>query len=499
MKKLLILLIKKYYKAILDIWVDKILLSFGNKFSKSQITTFVESSLHTILEVIDTSDYTVADQYLIDNYNLFTKINLSLLEVSQVFSYGRYAIITYIDNDESSSIDPIILIGFIDEIIEQIYARYGVLHQEVQMKELAVDRDRIAAKLETNQQYLSNVLDSSDSAIMVIDKNEKIVSWNEGAERIFGYSEEEVLGKESSLLLPNNKKYLDELERIKEDVIKFGSIKISETERKSKNNEILNVQLNITNLPGSNGESSGRTVIIKDITELKRLKEQVDQSEKLAVIGQLAAGVAHEIGNPLASISSLVQILQRKSKDTFVVENLSIIKENIDRITRIVRELVDFSRPPSYEKVIIQITDIIKTALGIVKYDKRVKNVKFLTDLDDDLPKISVVPDQLLQVFVNILINALDAIEGNGIIRVNSYSNNEFIYVEIIDDGCGMDKDTVTKIFDPFYTTKEVGKGTGLGLSVSYGIIKKFHGDIIVESDKGKGSKFIVKLPITED
>ena len=163
------------------------------------------------------------------------------------------------------------------------------------------------------------------------------------------------------------------------------------------------------------------------------------------------------------------------------------------------RELVDFSRPPSYEKVIIQITDIIKTALGIVKYDKRVKNVKFLTDLDDDLPKISVVPDQLLQVFVNILINALDAIEGNGVIRVNSYSNNEFIYVEIIDDGCGMDKDTVTKIFDPFYTTKEVGKGTGLGLSVSYGIIKKFHGDIIVESEKGKGSKFIVKLPISED
>ena len=119
--------------------------------------------------------------------------------------------------------------------------------------------------------------------------------------------------------------------------------------------------------------------------------------------------------------------------------------------------------------------------------------------LDDDLPKISVVPDQLLQVFVNILINALDAIEGNGVIRVNSYSNNEFIYVEIIDDGCGMDKDTVTKIFDPFYTTKEVGKGTGLGLSVSYGIIKKFHGDIIVESEKGKGSKFIVKLPISED
>lgn len=499
MKKLLILLIKKYYKAILEIWVDKILLSFGNKFSKQQITTYVESSLHTILEVIDTSDYSVADQYLIDNYNLFTKINLSLLEVSQVFSYGRYSIITYIDNDESVSIDPIILIGFMDEIFEQIYARYGVLHQEVQMKELAVDRDRIAAKLESNQQYLANVLESSDSAIMVIDRDEKIISWNEGAQKIFGYSADEVLGMDSSLLLPANKKYHDELHKIKEDIKKFGSIKINETERKTKDNELRNVQLNITNLPGSNGESSGRTVIIKDITELKKLKEQVDQSEKLAVIGQLAAGIAHEIGNPLASISSLVQILQRKSKDEFVAENLSIIKENIDRITRIVRELVDFSRPPTYEKVIIQITDIIKTAIGIVKYDKRVKNVKFLTDLVDDLPKINVVPDQLLQVFVNILINALDAIAGNGTIKVRSFSNNEFIYVEIIDDGCGMEKETINKIFDPFYTTKEVGKGTGLGLSVSYGIIKKFHGDIIVESEINKGSKFTVKLPVSED
>ena len=499
MKKLLILLIKKYYKAILEIWVDKILLSFGNKFSKQQITTYVESSLHTILEVIDTSDYSVADQYLIDNYNLFTKINLSLLEVSQVFSYGRYSIITYIDNDESVSIDPIILIGFMDEIIEQIYARYGVLHQEVQMKELAVDRDRIAAKLESNQQYLANVLESSDSAIMVIDRDEKIISWNEGAQKIFGYSADEVLGMDSSLLLPANKKYHDELHKIKEDIKKFGSIKINETERKTKDNELRNVQLNITNLPGSNGESSGRTVIIKDITELKKLKEQVDQSEKLAVIGQLAAGIAHEIGNPLASISSLVQILQRKSKDEFVAENLAIIKENIDRITRIVRELVDFSRPPTYEKVIIQITDIIKTAIGIVKYDKRVKNVKFLTDLVDDLPKINVVPDQLLQVFVNILINALDAIAGNGTIKVRSFSNNEFIYVEIIDDGCGMEKETINKIFDPFYTTKEVGKGTGLGLSVSYGIIKKFHGDIIVESEINKGSKFTVKLPVSED
>jgi signal transduction histidine kinase len=227
------------------------------------------------------------------------------------------------------------------------------------------------------------------------------------------------------------------------------------------------------------------------------LQAQIDQSEKLAVIGQLAAGVAHEIGNPLASISSLVQILQRKTQDTFFSEQLSNIKENIDRISKIVRELVDFSRPPSYEKASQDVTDIIKTAIGIVKYDKRVRKVKFETELQSSLPKTNVAADQLLQVFVNILINSLDAIEGNGIIHVKSGHDKKNIYIEIIDNGCGMDESTLKQIFDPFFTTKDVGKGTGLGLSVSYGIIKQFNGEITADSKLNEGSTFRIVLPLT--
>jgi signal transduction histidine kinase len=224
----------------------------------------------------------------------------------------------------------------------------------------------------------------------------------------------------------------------------------------------------------------------------------VTQSEKLAVIGQLAAGIAHEIGNPLTAISSVVQLMQRKSDDEFINEQLAQVKENIDRITKIVRELVDFSRPPGYEKMIIQITDVIKTALGIVKYDKRVKKVEFKTSFDPDLPLVNIVSDQLLQVFVNILFNALDATGGNGIISVTTSHNDDYAMIEIRDDGHGMDEDTIEKIFDPFFTTKEVGRGTGLGLSVSYGIIKKFRGDISVKSKPDKGSSFVVKIPLNE-
>ncbi|MCF8243109.1 MAG: PAS domain S-box protein [Melioribacteraceae bacterium] len=496
MKKIIIELLRKHFESVILYWTEKILQQFGGKLTESQSKTFAENSLNTLIEVIDTFEYSHADQYLIETYNLFSSANLNLLEVSQVFSIGRYSILNYIENDNSHNYESVILLGFIDEIIEQIYARYGVLHQEAQMKEIAKDRDRLARKLEQNQQYLKNILHSSDSAILVVDENERFVSWNSGVEKIFGYTEKEVIGKTSQLLLPDDPKYREELNFIQDQVKKNGFVKIDETERKSKDGRIIAVQLNVTELPGSDGSYAGRTVVIQDHSEVKRLQAQVDQSEKLAVIGQLAAGIAHEIGNPLTAISSLVQILQRKAKEEFFIEQLASIKENIDRISRIVRELVDFSRPPSHEEIYVNITDIVKTALGIVKYDKRVKKVDFITDFELGIPKVKIVPDQLLQVFVNILINALDAIKGEGKIEAASRSDDKYVYVDISDDGCGIDDEIVSKIFDPFFTTKDVGKGTGLGLSVSYGIIKKLNGDIIVNSKINEGSTFTIKLSL---
>lgn len=499
MKKLILELLKKYYDSIFKSWVDNVQLFYGDKLSEAQIVTFVESSLQVLMETVEKGDYSSADQYLIDAYNLFSDTDLTLLEISQIFHDGRNVLINNIQKEKAGEFDPVILLGFVDELVEQIYARYGMLHQNAEMKELANDRDRLQKKLEMNQKYLSNILYTSETAIAVIDENEKFNSWNKGAQNIFQYTEEEVIGKPSSLLLPDMEKYYDELEIIIEQAKVNENVTVIDTERKTKDGRVIPVQLSVAKLPSSNGEYNGRTVILKDLSQVKQLQQQVDQSEKLAVIGQLAAGVAHEIGNPLASISSLVQVIQRKNKDEVLGDQLVIIKENIDRISKIVRELVDFSRPPSYERVIIQITDIIKTAVGIVKYDKRVKKVNFETEFDPDLPLVRIVPDQMLQVFVNILINALDAIGGKGDITVKSFHSDNTIFIEIADNGCGMDKETVKKIFDPFFTTKDVGKGTGLGLSVSYSIVKKFNGEILVESELSKGSKFIIKLPVLEN
>lgn len=496
MKKIILELLIKNFDSIKESWVSALLKIFEGKLSRYQISLFVQNTLEAIIQIIERTDYSSVDVYLIDLYNLFENADLNLLEVSELFNMGRLPILHYIDKDKDSGYDPAILAEFVEEIIEQLFARYSMLRQETQMKEISLDRDRLALKFEINQQYLKNILHTSDSAIMLIDNDEKYIAWNKGAEIIFGYKESEVLGQPSTLLLPKEERYFKELEFIKEEVKRTGYAKIQETERLTKLGKIVSVELNVTLLPSNDGQYTGRSVIIKDFTEVKRLQQQIDQSEKLAVIGQLAAGVAHEIGNPLAAISSIVQILQRRSADSLFAEQLVNIKLNIDRISKIVRELVDFSRPPGHEKQFIQINDVVKTALGIVKYDKRVKNVKFETQLDPDLPGIYIVPDQLLQVFINILFNALDAINGEGEIEVFSKHDKTSVFVEICDNGCGMDKETLGKIFDPFFTTKEVGKGTGLGLSVSYGIMKKFKGDILVTSEVGEGSCFTLKIPI---
>lgn len=496
MRKIIVELLKKHFEIILQTWIISLKKGFDDKLSHFNLKTLVEHSLNTLIDVIEKSDYTLADEYLIELYNLCNQHNIDLLAVSQIFSNGRLTIINHLEKDNQKEYNPGIIVGFIEEIIEQLYARYSVLHQETKMKELVLDRDRLSQKLYMNQQYLENILHSSDSAIMVLDANDTFIAWNKGAEKIFGYREEEILGLTPEIMFPDELKYKDELRFIREAVKNEGYYQILETERITKDGSRVSIQLNVSILTDHEGKYAGRSVIIKDYTEVKRLQQQIDQSEKLAVLGQMAAGIAHEIGNPLTAISSLVQILQRKTHDAFINKQLASIKENIDRISKIVRELVDFSRPPGYEKTPTQITDIIKTALGIVKYDKRVKEVNFKTKFAANSPLINIIPDQLLQVLVNILINALDAIEGKGNISVSSKYDISSVYIDITDDGCGIASENIDKLFNPFFTTKNVGKGTGLGLSVSYGIMKKFNGDIKVRTTLNKGTTFTIVLPL---
>jgi PAS domain S-box-containing protein len=343
--------------------------------------------------------------------------------------------------------------------------------------------------------YLDNLVSSSVDTIITTDVHGRITFLNTAAERLLEYNLDEDESKHIWEFYAGGKK---EAVRIMQRLKAQGNYKSFETEVLTSSGRIIPMSISASLLKNEKGEVMGTLGIGKDITETKELQGQLVHQEKMAGVGMLAAGIAHEIGNPLTSLSSLVQILKRKVSDNNTAEKLDFMGEHIEKISKIVRELVDFSRPPSYQWKYSQVNDIISAAVGLMKYDRRGKYVKVETHLDSDLPMVRIIEDQLLQVFLNIILNAFDAMDKGGKLTIKSYRDAGYIRVSFKDTGEGIPKGNLDKIFDPFFTTKEVGKGTGLGLSVSYGVLKNLGGEISAQNGPERGAVFTVSLPINE-
>ncbi|GAB4390600.1 MAG: sensor histidine kinase [Thermodesulfovibrionales bacterium] len=250
-------------------------------------------------------------------------------------------------------------------------------------------------------------------------------------------------------------------------------------------------QITTTTLSGPDGRMQ-LLGLIHDITEIKKFEEQMAHSEKLASIGRLTAGIAHEIGNPLTSVFSFLQILREMEKDDFKKENLDTILFHINRIADIVRQLSGLSKLPPASFKEVQINDLIASSLGLLQYDKRAKPITVVKELGA-LPEIVTDANQLTQVFVNFILNAVDAMPEGGTLTIRTMDDTDSISVEVEDTGVGIPRENLQRVFDPFFTTKD--KGTGLGLSVSYGIIRRLGGEIAVESEEGRGTTFRITVP----
>ncbi|MCD6569144.1 MAG: cache domain-containing protein [Deltaproteobacteria bacterium] len=235
-----------------------------------------------------------------------------------------------------------------------------------------------------------------------------------------------------------------------------------------------------------------------------RLKEafmQITRTERLAALGQMAAGVAHEINNPLGGIllySNL--ILEDLSKDDPLKENIEKIIYQTDRCKKIVQNLLDFARTPSGEMVFLNINDVLTTTLNLVKDQSMFHGIGIETRLEEGLPEVKGDRSRLEQAFLNLIINAAEAMDGKGKLSIRTtLSSTSHVKIFISDTGGGIDKAYLPHIFEPFFTTKDPGRGTGLGLSITYGIIRRHNGFIDVESDEEKGTTFIISLPIGTD
>lgn len=359
-------------------------------------------------------------------------------------------------------------------------------------------REYYEDQLQTTKLRYSDIIEHSAEAIISLDTEGRITSWNRGAEQMLGWHRDEIIGKSIANIVPDKLIELEELEYIDAEMQKRGYIQNFETERLTKEGEKKLVNLTESYVRNKDNETVGHSLILRDLTDVKMREEQIQQSERLATVGHMAAGVAHEVGNPLTAISSLVQVCQRKTEDKFIQDQLKKVREHIQRINKIVRELVDFSRPSSMQTEHVQINEVIKSAVGLLKHDARCREVDFKLNLSGNLPSISCVPDQIHQVLVNLLLNAVDAMKetANPKITISTLKQQENIKLTVVDVGKGIKEENQSRIFEPFFTTKDVGRGTGLGLSVSHGIINKMGGSIRAESEYGKGTTFIIKLPI---
>lgn len=232
--------------------------------------------------------------------------------------------------------------------------------------------------------------------------------------------------------------------------------------------------------------------------EHKRTTEVLSQTEKMVSVGRLASGVAHEINNPLSGITLCFRNLIDADVDSSTREKLILaVNDGLQKIENIVKQLLDFSRMTVTEKTTVNLNNLINRLLVLFNYPASKKNVKIVNHLSDDIPEILIDENKMSQVFTNIIINALQAMDGGGILTIKTERVNGFCVVSIEDTGTGIPPDVLPNIFDPFFTTKRIGEGTGLGLSVSKGIVELHGGIIEVESQIGVGTKFRIKLPIT--
>lgn len=351
-----------------------------------------------------------------------------------------------------------------------------------------------ARELERLKDYSENIIESLTVGVAVLDQNGRVIGWNRVLERTFGKKEEVVRGKKLAEVLGENN-----FAALFPPDTQQGFRLLSEITMEMPNGVKQIFDITKTPLLDNQMAPYGTVIVFEDITEKITMQQQLLTSEKLASIGLLSAGVAHEINTPLTGISSYVQILQKKLSTSSHSEVLEKIEAQTDRVAKIVKNLLNFARNPSesaFQKV--DLSENLKEIISLIDYKLKNMNIDLHLDIHPVKP-IWAQGERIQQVFINIILNAMDAMPDGGKLKIHLDQTDNFAVVAIEDTGTGIKSQHLPHIFDPFFTTKGIGKGTGLGLSISYAIIKEHEGRITVESESGKGSRFVISIPIDLD
>src|SRR5712671_4398616 len=357
-------------------------------------------------------------------------------------------------------------------------------------------------ELEAQRSFAARIIDSLPVGLYVIDRAYRIRAWNRKREAgTQGVSREDAVGREIFEVLDRQPR--DLLKREFDRVFDTGELQQVEMESQASGEARY---YRITKIPmRQDGHDISHVITIgEDITEWRQAQQRLTETEKLAAVGQLAAGVMHEINNPLATILACCEALMLRTEDLApgdrqgYDEYLKIIDAEVQRCRRIVESLLDFSRPKGGDKKPTDVNGVVERTLFLLKHHARFKRLTVVRELATGLPAVLADHERLIQSFMALMLNAMDAMDSRGTLTVRSRINPDRadeVLLEFIDTGTGIKREDLPKIFEPFFTTKPQGRGTGLGLSICYGIIAEHRGRIDVESHVGVGSNFKVYLP----
>ncbi|MGA9929625.1 MAG: ATP-binding protein [Terriglobales bacterium] len=382
------------------------------------------------------------------------------------------------------------------EDVELLQALAGYIGIAIQNGRLYASLEQKVSEYERLKDFNENIVESINVGVMAVDLQDRIESWNSQMEVMYAQPRWQVVGRSLSEVLPAA--FVEEFYRVRQNpgirnLYKFRLVTPTGDSR------IVNVAM--APLVTRKFNVVGRLVIMDDITERIDLEVQLTQADKLSSIGLMAAGVAHEVNTPLAVISSYTQMLAKQlQSDPQKAAVLDKITKQTFRASEIVNNLLNFSRTTGTELTEISLNKVITDTLALLEHQFKVARIRVQTELNEKLPLILGNAGRLQQVFLNLFLNAKDAMSGGGVLNVATL-NGEYVSVRVSDTGSGIAQENIDRIYDPFFTTKTSpaegqSRGTGLGLSVTYGIIQEHAGQIRVESRPGEGTTFTLDFPL---
>ncbi len=375
-------------------------------------------------------------------------------------------------------------------------------------EELAASKDR---QLRESQSRMALIVDSSQDAIIGKDLSGIITHWNKGAENIYGYHPNEVIGKPISILAPQDRP--DEIPTILEKVRGGERVEYFETVRVRKDGQRLSVSISVSPIRDASGQIVGASAIARDVTSQKRAEDLLRQAQKMEAIGRLAGGVAHDFNNILGIVTACCELLSSRVALNGGDQYVDNIQEAAKRGAALTRQLLAFSRRQvSAQPRLLDLNESLREVIKLLR-PLMGDDVQITVRQGTDTAVVESDPSQIDQIVLNVAVNARDAMpKGGRLILETSIQEfdaalaeqhppmkaGRYVLLAISDNGCGMDSVTISKIFDPFFTTKEIGKGTGLGLATVYGIVKQNGGHIWVYSELNRGTTFKIYLPAAD-